>query len=292
MKYLCILIVVCLFIASCAPLSKSQLKMSHNYFEAIANYPRYYRELNVRVADLNLESKNLESSLHTSDSARIATIIQSINAYEESMHIPDDMVAHIRNVDEYIQEYYLLIPNGFSLYRALKGTTETIGGIFGLGGVVSGILPSNVNGLNPTKKRKIQAHLLDSEDTLILSLNVLKDYINTTYLPKLEQIDMQSIANFEILLASINNKTPPLEYYTKHNRMLTEFYQRLYHTKNLVKQLSKSIDTFILVEKEITDSFHEKAKVNMEKTHMDDLIGDMQRINFLVRDLNSRNNEN
>ncbi|WP_424961051.1 hypothetical protein [Ekhidna sp.] len=292
MKYFRILIVVFLFFASCAPLSKSQLKMSHNYFEAIANYPRYYRELNVRVADLNLESKNLESSLHTSDSVRIATIIQSINAYEESMRIPEDMTLHIRNVDEYIQEYYLLIPNGFSLYRALKGTTETIGGIFGLGGVVSGILPSNVNGLNPTKKGKIQAHVLDSEDTLIVSLKVLKDYINTTYLPKLEQIDRESIANFEILLASINNKTPPLDYYTKHNRMLTEFYQRLYHTKNLVKQLSKSIDTFILVEREITDSFQEKAKVDLEKTHMDDLIGDMQRINFLVRDLNNRNNDN
>ena len=61
--------------------------MSHNYFEAIANYPRYYRELNVRVADLDLEAKNLESSLHDSDSLRIATIVSSIHEYESAMKI-------------------------------------------------------------------------------------------------------------------------------------------------------------------------------------------------------------
>lgn len=272
----------------CAPLSKSQLKMSHNYFQAVANHPRYIQQLNVSVADLNLEAKNLESSLHTSDSLRIATIIGSINQYEESMRIPDSIVVHTKVVDKYIQNYYLLIPNGFSIYRALKGTTETIGGIFGLGGVVSGILPSNINGLNPTKKRKIQAHVLNSEVELIYSLEVLKTYINSSYLPRLNQIDNQSIADFELLLESINNKTPPLEYYTKHNRMLTEFYQRLYHTKNLVKHLSKSIDTFILVEKEIANSFKEKEKVNVENMHLNELVNDMQRMNYLLIDLNDR----
>ncbi len=264
--------------------------MSHNYFQAIANHPRYIQELNVRVADLNLEAKNLESSLHQSDSLRIATIINSINAYEESMRIPDSIIVHSKVLDKYIQNYYLLIPNGFSIYRALKGTTETIGGIFGLGGVVSGILPSNINGLNPTKKRKIQTHVLSSETDLIVSLNVLKNYINTSYLPRLDAIDKQSIADFELLLESINNKTPPLEYYTKHNRMLTQFYQRLYHTKNMVRHLSKSIDTFIIVEKEITASFKEKEKIDVESTHLNELVNDIQRVNYDLIDLIERKN--
>lgn len=262
--------------------------MSHNYFQAIANHPRYTQELNVRVADLNLEAKNLESSLHHSDSLRIATIINSINAYEESMRIPDSILLHTKVVEKYIQNYYLLIPNGFSIYRALKGTTETIGGIFGLGGVVSGILPSNINGLNPTKKRKIQTHIISSEPDLIKSLNALKSFINSSYLPRLDEIDKQSIADFELLLESINNKTPPLDYYTKHNRMLTDFYQRLYHTKNLVRHISKSIDTFVTVEKELSNSFREKEKIDVENTHLNELVNDMQRINFLLIDLNER----
>ncbi|WP_436516274.1 hypothetical protein [Ekhidna sp. To15] len=281
-------VLILTILIGCAPLSKSQLKLSHNYFQTIANHPRYIQELNIRVADLNLEAKNLESSLHNSDSLRIATIIHSINEYEESMRIPDSILVHTKVLDKYIQSYYLLIPNGFSIYRALKGTTETIGGIFGLGGVVSGILPSNVNGLNPTKKRKIQTHVLSSEPDLINSLNKLKAYINSSYLPRLEAIDKQSISDFELLLESINNKTPPLEYYTRHNRMLTDFYQRLYHTKNLVSHLSKSIDNFMIVEKEISQSFQEKEKINVEETHLNELVDEMHRINFILHDLNER----
>lgn len=277
-----------LLLSSCAPLSKSQLKGSHNYFEAIANYPRYYRALNVTVADLNLEAKNLESSLHSSDSLRVATIIYSINEYEESMIVPDSILIHTKYLDTYIQNYYSLIPNGFNIYRALKGTTETISGIFGLGGVVSGILPNQINGLNPTKKGKIQAHILSSESYLMESLLKLKEYINESYLPRLEEIDRESIKHFEALLSSINHKTPPLEYYTKHNRMLTQFYQRLYHTKSLVKQLSKSIDSFMVVEKELTRSFKERGKLDMESTHINELLNDMQRINYLLVDLNER----
>ncbi len=292
MKFRLFILLGSLATFSCAPLSKSQLKMSHNYFEAITNHPRYFQQLNVRVADLNLEAKNLESSLHSSDSLRIATIISSINEYEASMQIPDSILVYAKFIDKYIQNYYLLIPNGFSIYRALKGTTETISGIFGLGGLVSGILPSNINGLNPTKKRKIQAHILSSEQELIIALIALKEYMNTSYLPRLNEIDKKSIADFEVLLASINQKTPPLEYYTKHNRMLTEFYQRLYHTKNLVRHLSKSIDTFMAVEKEITKSFQEKEKVDMERTRMNELINDMQKIKFIIIDLNERKMEN
>ncbi|WP_370087123.1 hypothetical protein [Ekhidna sp.] len=283
------LIAAFLFVlSSCAPLSKSQLKVSHNYFEAVANYPRYYRALNVTVADLNLEAKNLESSLHSSDSLRVATIIHSINEYEESMIVPDSILIHTKYLDTYIQNYYSLIPNGFNIYRALKGTTETIGGIFGLGGVVSGILPNQINGLNPAKKGKIQSHILSSESYLMESLLKLKAYINESYLPRLDEVDKQSIVHFEALLSSINHKTPPLEYYTKHNRMLTQFYQRLYHTKSLVKQLSKAIDSFMVVEKELTASFKERGKLDMESTHINELLNDMQRINYLLVELNDR----
>ncbi|MEQ9467886.1 MAG: hypothetical protein RLN88_10780 [Ekhidna sp.] len=281
-KYSLLLI---LFLASCAPLSKSQLKMSNNYYESIANYPRYYRELNVAVADLDLEAKNLKSSLQTTDTERIETIINSINEYEDAMRLPDSIQVHTRYIDQYVQDYYSLIPNGFSIYRTLKGTTETIGGIFGLGGVVSGILPSNPSSINPTKRRKIQEQVLTSGTELRKSLTILRNYIDKSFIPRLEYIDRQSIEDFERLLESINNSTPPLEYYTRHNRMLTDFYQRLYRTKSLVKQLSKAIDSFMVVEKELTDRFAEKANIDIEETHLNELINDMQRINYLMHDL-------
>lgn len=290
MKFLQSLIIIGLItlVSSCAPLTKSQVRVSHNYFEAVANYPRYYRELNTTVADINLEAQNLESSLQTSDSIRVATIIESINEYQRSMRIPDSILVHVRYLERYVQDYYSLIPNGFNIYGALKGTTETIGGIFGLGGVVRGILPNNVNGLNPTKKRKIRMHVLSSEATLLESLTILKGYINNSYLPQLEKIDDKSIVDFEDLLSSINDTTPPLEYYTKHNRMLTTFYQRLYATMSLVRQLSRAIESYEKVEKQLTKSFQERGRLEMESTNVNALLSEMQRINFLIVELNER----
>jgi hypothetical protein len=219
------------------------------------------------------------------------TIIQSINEYEKAMKLPEEVLLHVRNIDAYVQQYYLFLPNGFNLYRVLKSTTETVGGVFGLGSVISGILPNSTNNLSVAKKRKIQAHVLQSEQSLIRSLEALKAYIDGSYLPRLDAIYTASIADFEALLASINHKTPPLDYYTRHNRMITAFYQRFFHTRNLVQQLSKSIDSFISVEKEIAKSFQIREKIDVERTHMNQLLSDMQRIDFLVKELNQKQNK-
>lgn len=287
-QFVSALLLLLLAVASCAPLSKSQVKLSHNYFETIANYPRYYRELNKNVAALNLEAKNLESSLQDSDSIRVATIINSINEYEESMKLPDSIQRHAKFLDSYIQNYYLMIPNGFNVYQALKGTTETIGGIFGLGGVVRGILPNNVSAVNPKKKRKIRQHIFESHEQLNTSLQVLHSYMNSTYSPKLNEISRETIEDFESLLNSINKETTSLEYYTKHNRMLTVFYRKLFLTKNLSEQFSQSIASFLNAENGIVRSFSEKQRVDLESSNLSDLINDMQKIRFQIEDLNEK----
>jgi hypothetical protein len=287
-QFVLILFSLILMICSCAPLSKSQVKLSHNYFETIANYPRYYRELNKNVAALNLEAKNLESSLQDSDSIRVATIINSISEYEASMKLPDSIQFHAKFLDSYIQNYYLMIPNGFNVYQALKGTTETIGGIFGLGGVVKGILPNNVATVSSKKKKKIRKHIFDSHKQLNLSLNVLHDYMISTYNLKLEEIDKKTIEDFETLLNSVSKETTSLEYYTKHNRMLTVFYRKLFLTKNLSTQFSQSIESFIKTENGISKNFKDKQKVDMESSKLSDLINDMQKIRFLIEDLNDK----
>ena len=287
-QFLSVLISLVLAVSSCAPLSKSQVKLSHNYFETVANYPRYYRELNKNIAALNLEAKNLESSLQNSDSIRVATIINSINEYEELMKLPDSIQWHAKFLDSYIQNYYLMIPNGFNVYQALKGTTETIGGIFGLGGLVSGILPKSMGGLNPKKKKKIRQHIFDSHKQLNLSLNVLHEYMASTYNPILDDISKKTIVDFELLLNSVSKETTSLEYYTKHNRMLTVFYRKLFLTKNLSNQFSQSIQSFIVAENGISRSFKDNQKVDLESSNLSDLINDMQKIRFLIEDLNEK----
>ncbi len=277
-----------LLISACAPLSKSQLKASHNYLEAITNQPRYFRELNTQVANLSLEMDNLRSSLEVTDSARIWTIINSINDFEEFLELPDSLLAHIKYLEGYSQHYYSLIPNGFNIYKTLKGTTATIGGFFGFGGV-AGLLPSsNLNQINPTKKRKIRNHILSSEKDLLVSLNHIRRFILNHYIPRLDVLHEESKVKFEALLASINHSAQPLEYYTIHNRMLTDFYQQLFLAKGMAEQLIKAIDSSIMVEKKLTRSFQEPERIELEKTGLNELAFEVQRLNHFLSELNQK----
>lgn len=289
MKYITLISAVfgLLLMESCAPLSKTQIKLTHHYFETITNYPNYYRELNSSIANLQLEASNLESSLQTSDSIRVAWLIESINSYEKALKLPDSILMDIRYVEGYIQDYYLLLPNGFNIYQALKGTTETITGIFGLGGVAHAILPKDVPGLNPTKKRKIKSHLYNSETALIRSLTDIKRYVDEVYIPELEKIDNSSIADFESLLNTISERTDPIIYYTQHNRMLTEFYRKLFLTKNLARNLSTSIEPFINAEQVLTTQLMEWKKIDPETQHLSILIRNIQRIQSILIDLDN-----
>jgi hypothetical protein len=284
-QFASILFTLLLMFSSCAPLSKSQVKLSHNYFETIANYPLYHRQLNTQVAQVCLESMNLESSLQKSDSQRVAMIIISIKEYEKALEIPDSIASHLRYIENYVQNYYVLLPNGFNVYQALKGTTETISNMFGLGAIAKSILPKNISGLNTVKKKRIKNHLVNSEKDLLKSLDAIKYFIDKTYLPTLENINTSSIDRFEELLIGIKNKPDALEYYTLHNRMLTKFYQNLFLTKSLAASLSRSIDPFVRTEKHIINKLSERQKIDSETVHLNELVREIQRIKKNMIDL-------
>lgn len=112
--------------------------------------------------------------------------------------------------------------------------------------------------------------------------------MTSTYTPKLDEISKKTIEDFETLLNSVSKETTSLEYYTHHNRMLTVFYRKLFLTKNLSTQLSQSIESFIKAERGITKNFSVKQKVDLESTNLSDLINDMQKIQFLIEDLNEK----
>lgn len=284
-KLIFALLTTILAMSSCAPLTKSQVKLSHNYFETIANYSSYHRQLNTQVAHMELESMNLESSLQELDSQRVSMIILSIKEYEKALEIPDSIAIHLKFLENYVQNYYVLLPNGFNVYQALKGTTETISGMFGLGGIAKSILPNNIAGLSIVKKKRIKNHIVNSEENLLLALKTIRSFIEDTYLPTLERINYNSINHFESLLIGIKNKPDALEYYTLHNRMLTKFYHNLFLIKSLALSLSHSIEPFIRTEKHVINKFSERQKIDSETIHLNELVRDIQKIKANMVDL-------
>lgn len=268
-----------------AQLSKSQLKMTNTYFEVIANHPRYVRLLNQEIAELMLESNNLRASLQLSDSVRISSLIYSIDAFEEFTFLPDSVNIRVNRINDYIQTYYEIIPNGFGVYQAIKGTTESIGGVFGVGGLIGAILPNREPGLSSKKKKKLRNHLISSEEAFLADLKFLRVYIEQGFLPVLVQIEHAASSDFRVLMESIEERTAPLDYYTKHNRLVTRFYQKMVLAKSLTRQLIQLMNTIEQAERELISRVQEKQKVDLVDTHFNQLVVDVSRINANLQNL-------
>ena len=97
-----------------------------------ATHCAHVRQLNERVANLELESQNLGSALQPSDSMRVRTIIVALTAFENDLRLPDSVRRNIEIVDQYIKGYYAYIPKGYDIYKTFKIASETIGGMFGI----------------------------------------------------------------------------------------------------------------------------------------------------------------
>lgn len=289
MKYPISLVLFLLTFPIWAQLTKSQVKMANNYFETIANYPRYIKALNKEISELKLEADNLSVALQTSDTIAINGLIVAIDEYEQRTAVPDSINTNLNNINEYVQSYFSIIPNGFGVYQALKGTTETIGGVFGVGGLIGTLLPNREPGLSSKKKKKVQDHILTSESKVLNNLQDLQEFLSGYYLPYLDELGQHASQDFQVLLKNIQVQNAPMDYFNNHNRLVTRYFQKLIFAKGLTKQLIKSIDTFRVAEKELTSRLTEKQKVELANTHFTQLVSEISKINATTIELQAIN---
>jgi hypothetical protein len=174
-----------------------------------------------------------------------------------------------------------LIPDGFDAYKALKSTTQSIGGIFGLGSVVSALLPDIDRSLRNAKKKGIKRHMDSSSDELRSRLLNIQKYIKAIYLPKIEAINDESSDQFESLFQDLKVKNDALTYYTEHNHLLVDFYQELHRTRQLARLIAHSVDLFRDTEKEIITLTRERAKITPELVSLNELLRNLQKVRTL-----------
>ncbi len=275
------LLLLILFLSNCAPLTKTQVKLTVNYFETITSLPNHCRDVNYHLADLSLNSRILESALINSDSQRVASLVDAISVYENQLEIPDSLALHLQYLETYIQTFFILIPDGFDAYKALKTTSQSVGGFFGLGGVISAVLPDVSTNVKPARKRKIKGHIENSSDSLKFHARKIIGIINYGYLPHLELIDKESRKYFQYLFDDIQEKPDPVEYYTNHNRLLVDYYQNLYNTKQISQLLVKTLQLMLSAQDDIILRLEERAKINPEIARLSELVRNLQKIKKL-----------
>lgn len=266
----------------CGPLRKSQVRLIGNYYNTLTNYPGNVRKLNERVAKLTLESDNLRSSLHPSDSLRVGALVTAINEYQANLALPDSILLEVDFLDNYMRGYYVLVPNGFNIYKALKGTSESIGGMFGLKPVVSSILPDKSVEITNAKKRKILAHFQGQSEGLHQCLTEIKSYIDTHSIPEIDRTSQKMQADMQLLFLDRNGSVSSVDHYFNYNRHFISFFQKLIQTRKLYASVSKSLTNILETEMEIQRMTVERNKVYRDSYQLHILVSDMQKMQALL----------
>ncbi len=287
-RFIYILAIVLIF-QGCAPMTKTQVRLTRNYFETITNYTLHFRELNEQYAKIQLEYDNLRSSLQDEERDKVETIISSIDEYQRRLTLPDSVEKQIKKFDQYVQNYFVLIPQGFDAYKAIKSTSEAIGSVFGVKGLVSALFPNASLSVSSARKRKIHTHLVTYSDSVKSSAIELKRFINSHYKPSISKMNKDSEELFRDLLQNIRGRPEPLHYFQEHNRILIRYYQHINLTQRLATSLSQAVDLILTTEPEILTKIMERKKINPESINVNELLRNAQRTNSYIAKLRTIN---
>lgn len=269
----------------CSPLRKSQVRLIGNYYNTITNYPGNVRKLNERVALLALESDNLKSALYPSDSLRVNALLEAINLYEVSLTLPDTISTKVDFLESYIRGYYVLAPNGFNMYKAIKGTTETIVGSFGLRSVASSVLPDKqAEEIPKAKRRKLLAHFQSQSDELRLNLISIKSYIDNYAIPKIDKTNSKIQDGVQKLFSDSNEAISSRDHYFTYNRHFIDFFLKTIKTRKLYVNISTSLTNILAAEREIQRMTAERMKIDRDSYQLHILATNVLKMRSLLEE--------
>ncbi|MEM9896067.1 MAG: hypothetical protein AAF789_06830 [Bacteroidota bacterium] len=263
---------------NCSTLTKSQLRLSRNYFQTVSEFPAIYQTANRESAITRLESQNLKSALQITDSLRINMLLSSIDQFEGQLLLPDTIQNKILYIEKFCESFFVLMPNGFSFYKAMKGTTESLGGLVGVGGIISSILPNDIESVNRKRSKRIARHISTSQDGFFYALDQVKLYIDSVHLPRIQRIEETTKIDFEDLLSSIEEDKSPYLHYTQYNRVLSAFFKRLYLTKEILKNISGTMEPMKQAYLKMKRQTTERKKVNPNTAELTSLAKMNERI--------------
>lgn len=278
-------------LSGCNTLHKSQMTLIGNYYSILASYPGSFKKINDRAAKVILESNNLSSALHATDSARVTSLIQSIEQYDKDLTPPDSILIDIDALEKYIRGYYVLVPNGFNVYKALKSTSESIGGMFGLRSVVSTILPEATSRPSNSKKRKIERHFKSQSTQFRSSLQNLKYYIDIFIIPGMEETDVKIQDDVRALFTQSSSPLPPRDHYFTYNQYFIDFFQKIGESKKLYVRISRTVELILETEAEIQKMTKERNKLSKDSELLHRSVNEIQKLKVLIDQLELDNSD-
>lgn len=238
------------------------------------------------MAQAELYSSQLFPGSYSANNLMIDSLVISFQNFEQQIIMDSLLNEELLKLDLHINEYFLLVPNGFKALKLLENTSVAVGNFFGVGNVVSSAFVNAKDyKITPKKAKKLIKHIekgspIAKESSLEID-KYLEIIINTD-IPK----EKESLKNRYIsFLKGLREKSDSYEYYSKYNTIFIKNYKRIYFTELLAKQLVKANQQTRVSHLEIKKMSSKRQKLDQDLESIQELFMQINQIKKTIGQL-------
>lgn len=271
---------------SCSPLHKTQKKAVHEYFQTIARFPEYPRELNHYSAKVRMNRQQIYPESFDGDSVMIENLIGSYETFQSEGSMSSSMDSVLSLMDDYITKYYSMTPDGFWLYKGISSGASLFGQFLGFGGMARSVSrEADKNNIIKVGGRKIRNHMLNQKKQIQDISEDISAFADSILQKKLDKEGARLKTNYRHFLSELSDQPDAYEYYAIYNEIFMRNFRMLHHTKKLARQLKAGARQLITTHNKLCDKLEERNKMDRGIPEMYKLLQTMNRLQKTVNTL-------
>lgn len=270
---------------SCSPLHKIQKKAVSDYFQTIARFPEYPRELKHYSAKVSMNRVQMYPETFGADSLMIENLVDSYETFQDETRIGNSLDSVLTAMDDYITQYYSMTPEGFWLYKGLSSGASIFGQFFGFGHMARQVThQTDKNNIIKVGGRKIRNHIFHEKSQIRRTTDEIKHYADSILSYKLEPESEKLKANYRRFLRALRKKPDAYEYYAIYNEIFMRNFRLLHHTEKMARQLKQGAEQLITTHEKLCDKLKERNRL---ESGIPELYKLLQKMNELQKTVNT-----
>lgn len=283
---LLILSVLGLGLSSCGPLSRTQLKTVHEYYEATVNVTDFPKELVRQSASSKFGTVKLYPLTYDDDSLMVDHLIEEFSVYKSRLDPSSSMARTIDQLEEQSEVYFRLTPNGFKHFRVLKSGSMALTRYLGFGFIPESVFNIERKNPRPRGRKKIYNQFKKSLELVPQSLDELKSEVDSI-LVTLESDEANLRGAYMKFLKDIKGRKDSYAIYSMYNPIFLDQFTRLHEVRLLGLKTIELIESWKLAHAELAENIDERKRLKEGMKYTQEVISKQTEVRRILIRLRS-----
>jgi len=271
---------------ACSPLHKTQKKAVNEYFQTIARFPEYPRELKHYSAKVRMNRHQIYPESFDVDSVMIENLISSYETFQMEENMSKRMDSILSLMDNYITKYYSMTPDGFWLYKGISSGASIFGQFLGFGSMAKNFSrEADKNNIIKVGGRKIRNHMLNQKKQIKGISGEISAFADSILNKKLDKEGERLKINYREFLRELSSQPDAYEYYAVYNEIFMRNFRMLHHTEQLARRLKEGAQQLNDTHLKLCTKLEERNKMDTDIPEMYQLLHTMNKLQKTVNSL-------